>query len=72
MSATIGRRVREKTYYTLKSYCLLNGLSYSSLKKGFIGKKSAQILERDGIVAQPQRRNQGDKNAKASCGLATA
>lgn len=45
----LSKLVYDKTKCTLKGYCELNGLSYKSLKKGFIGKKSKEALNADGI-----------------------
>ncbi|OCS23753.1 hypothetical protein CFVB10_10055, partial [Campylobacter fetus subsp. venerealis cfvB10] len=45
----IAKSVKQKTKYDLKDYCQMRGLSLSSLYKGYISKKAAKILKKDGI-----------------------
>lgn len=46
---SVSRAVKEKTYYDLKAYCKLRGLSYRSLVNGYVSKASARVLKKDGI-----------------------
>ncbi len=46
---SIAKLVKRKTKYDLKDYCEMRGLSAYSLYKGYISKKAAKILMRDGI-----------------------
>jgi hypothetical protein len=46
---SIASQVREKKKTTLKWYCEMNNLSYYSIVKGFISRKTRRILEKDGI-----------------------
>ena len=45
----ITKSVKQKTKYDLKDYCQMRGLSLSSLYNGYISKKAAKILKKDGI-----------------------
>lgn len=47
---SLARQIKAKTKYDLKAYCEIRGLSVTSLYKGFISKKSKEILEKDGIA----------------------
>ena len=47
---SLARQIKAKTKYDLKAYCEIRGLSISSLYKGFISKKSKEVLEKDGIA----------------------
>lgn len=46
---TIAKAVKKATKYDLKSYCEINGLSLTSLYKGFVSKKAQKIFKKDGI-----------------------
>lgn len=46
---SIARLVKKATRYNLNEYCYLRKLSVTSLYKGYISKKAAKILMRDGI-----------------------
>ena len=45
----IAQQIYVKTRYTLIEICEMRGLSYGSLRKGYISKKSAKILKEYGI-----------------------
>jgi hypothetical protein len=44
------QKLKERDGHTLKWYCEKKGLSYSSLRVGFISKKAANQLEMDGLL----------------------
>lgn len=46
----VSKLVREKMGMTLKGYCEQRGISYSSLRVGFISKSAAEKLMADGLV----------------------
>lgn len=47
---TLSRMIYKKTRWTLKAYCEMRGIAYYGLQKGYISKKNALILDRDGIA----------------------
>jgi hypothetical protein len=62
----IGADVRRQTGYLLKSYCDKTGLSYGSLKKGYVSNRAAKQLREDGItitgyVEKPQKQKRSEK-----------
>ena len=46
---SIAKLVKDKTKYDLKDYCDMKGLKVKSLYNGYISKKAAKILKKDGI-----------------------
>lgn len=49
---SIADQVQRKFKTTLKWYCEKKGLSYESIKHGYISKRAAKILKRDGITIE--------------------
>lgn len=45
----LSKLVYDKTKYSLIGYCELKGLSYKSLKKGFLSREAKETLKADGI-----------------------
>jgi hypothetical protein len=50
---SIADKVYEKTRYDLRAYCELRGLSHKALYHGYISRKAARVLIRDGIDVEP-------------------
>lgn len=46
---SIAKLVKDKIKYDLKDYCDMKGLKVKSLYNGYISKKAAKILKKDGI-----------------------
>lgn len=44
--------IEKQLGYTLKKYCELRGLSYTSLTRGFVSEHAASILHEDGIEVE--------------------
>jgi hypothetical protein len=61
---TIAQEVRRNTPYTLKGYCDLRGLSYTSLVTGYVSCEAARVLAADGL--NPQMRRKPIKSRKKS------
>ena len=45
----IAEQIYAKTRYTLLEICQIRGISYNSIKNGYISKKSAKILKEYGV-----------------------
>lgn len=46
---SVAKLVKDKTKYDLNDYCDMRGLKVKSLYNGYISKKAAKILKKDGI-----------------------
>lgn len=49
----IAKEIKLKTHYSLKAYAEINGLSLSSLYRGYISKETAKKLKEDNIFVKP-------------------
>lgn len=45
----LSRAIHEKFRWNLKDYAEMRGLSYMSIRKGFLSKKTKEVLQKDGI-----------------------